>query len=1634
MGKLTKAVEWKNVHIFISSTFNDMHAERDYLVKNVFPRLSDWCEERRIRMIDVDLRWGVSETDTMNKKVVGACLKNIDKCRPFFICLLGQRRGWVPRRDDISSDTYASYPAIDGYAGNASVTEMEILHALTDPLRMAGSHSSDRTDEHHHPVQRAFFYLRDPSYLDALPSTPDLLRKTYTNELIDNCADRAKADEEVRTWREVTIPATRRPVHQYSARWNPHAETPDLRIPLSCPSAEPRIVAQWRRLWALAKFELSDGDLEIPTVMLKNAEEFNAAFTRGRLEGFSTGSKTLADVIFSDLTEAIREQFQEHIDLVEGAPIDEDDLQNEIDKQGCFLALNSDSFIQRANDFDQLDAYAAGPSRKLFVLTSPAGSGKSMFLAQWITRHRATLNPAHNESLHFRFIGQSDNSTAFYSLWHTLLHEIKEQTEKLEDEVLKDAEGGETRPEAIPSDPVMLHNGLHELLKRIGSRGKTIIVLDALNQLGSGLRDLSWLQSELPDGIKMIVSFKRGAGDAEAEALHARVQNSAEVSEIGPFESAADRTQLIDVYLKQYFKELDQKHIDALLGVEASKNPLFLKIVLNELRVFGAFLNIKEKILADFGNNPLSAFDGVLKRLENDPAYSTVPSGIAVPLIFGLLAHARSGLSADELTHMLLATLGQEESQGNFNHTRETVFLYLRQMRPYTTRRNGKYDFFYESFKMAAQHRYVSREPHGQLRTTKDWHRILANHFYEAPLWQGTIATTDAAPFGRERGGEADYCGEPNRRKVSQLPYHLTEAGDWERTEETLSNLWFLEAKVRASLVIELQEDFTAAMTAFARQPDGCGSDHDQGTQKRSERGPWLDVLREYRDFIRSRSHRLSSTPLMTIQEACNFAYSESIVEQALSILGRDDNAGHMWLQRANRSYSNSDPCMQTLAGKMKHVRLTHGGRSVISVGDDGVIKTWDVKDGICRDTIYDIHVPEGCATVLSDGSQIVTGGMDGAIRFWSLATSQCTRQIQAHAVPVEQVTCSPDDSVVVSYGHAAEAASEIRLWDVQFGRCVATVRGHGHVLFGETGLALLASVCPDKKIRVKNVSTGEDVCILGRHLGPMTSAAISPDGKLMAGGCLDGRIKMWDLEDGRRLRQMQDGPGVAHALAFTRDGLRLVSGGTDKAIRVWSIQGECLGVLQGHTDWIEDIEIAPDGGSAVSRSGEGIVKIWDLRVSRFTNDYDQHHGDVRAIRILSAGDRAVTGSDHGEVKLWEIESGRCLRTCEQAKFPVRKIVEAADGQKVVTLGGTTYEGYNSEAKLWDLKTGRCLWTIPGHNVAIDEIVLMPDGKRLVVIVNSQSSEDRAGAIGIASLEEPLRLELVMECKNGVSAIKVSSDGTAAVILERDDSMYICDIRRKARANTLAIGPRYLHARGCRLHVTADDKWIVVSSPSREVWVWEATSGRLVTPPRWSGDGSGHCGLVAFANQIATYSDSNMLEVWDLDSCEYALQESFETADECYLRYLSLIHGHTLSVTQEEDGIAVRTLDGSSRSASFSLEGRVYACKTSLDGTRIVVGGEAGVVDFLRVVNGVPQVPTVMAWRSAGVRAGTVLRALGGEQPLAFGCPFCRSWSRTREAMLGGEAACSTCGRILKLSRYRMSGRWGLLAHEDNSH
>src|SRR5437762_8378817 len=86
----------RQIRVFVSSTFRDTHAERDYLVKFAFPQLRKLCESRGVTWGEVDLRWGITDEEKAGGRVLPLCLEEIHRCRPYFIGLLGERYGWIP--------------------------------------------------------------------------------------------------------------------------------------------------------------------------------------------------------------------------------------------------------------------------------------------------------------------------------------------------------------------------------------------------------------------------------------------------------------------------------------------------------------------------------------------------------------------------------------------------------------------------------------------------------------------------------------------------------------------------------------------------------------------------------------------------------------------------------------------------------------------------------------------------------------------------------------------------------------------------------------------------------------------------------------------------------------------------------------------------------------------------------------------------------------------------------------------------------------------------------------------------------------------------------------------------------------------------------------------------------------------------------------------------------------------------------------------------------------------------------------------------------------------------------------------------------------------------------------------------
>ncbi|MFA5523143.1 MAG: DUF4062 domain-containing protein [Tissierellales bacterium] len=729
MAEHKNTLKWQNVYVFISSTFNDMHAERDYLIKSVFPKLSEWCMERKLRLVDIDLRWGITseESDSLNNKVVEICLDNIDKCRPFFLCFLGQRRGWVPEKEDVALSTYEKIVDIDGSIGKSSVTELEIMHALINPFEIKDSKTGKVTK--HKRVRNALFLFRNSSYLDDMTNSYGPLLNIYTNALAQSPE---KEDQILESFKNQLKLGTMEQVHKSMYEWNEYC---------------------------------CDFDKNQRTPELKS-DKLGDSLCQGRLTNFRIKDDAftdLKDYIFEGLTKAIEKEFPENCS--EKMDMSGDD---ELVQQEEFLHRNLHQFVGRNEEVGQLLEYVGGESKQPLLVYANAGVGKTVLMANIIK-----LLSERGERICYRFCGVGDKSIRTQDLLSSIAEELHAgncfDTDKIENEMDMSITG-------LINQPKQLIRFWKKIMKCLKS--KITIVIDSVNELEETLDSMAWIPNELSADSKMVISCK--ALDNEKGFL--RFQNRFNnLMELNSFSSLDIREQLIDEFLATYLKKLSDTDKNELLKIDATENPLYLKILLSELRIYGSFDNLRQEIY-DFGDTSKSAFNKVLRRMEEDADYieKGVYNADIVKGLFGLMAYSRNGLESKEL----IAGIGFSKGLDPENEAiKEKMYEYIRQMRDYLVYHGKKLSYFYESFKLATQERYQSQK--------KEFHSCLAK-VYRNKL----------------KFNEEDRINAETVAAYRELTYHLHASGQDDEIERILLNYSFLYNKIRICGIDELLLDF----------------------------------------------------------------------------------------------------------------------------------------------------------------------------------------------------------------------------------------------------------------------------------------------------------------------------------------------------------------------------------------------------------------------------------------------------------------------------------------------------------------------------------------------------------------------------------------------------------------------------------------------------------------------------------------------------------------------------------------------------------------------------------------------------------------------------------------------------------
>jgi RNA polymerase sigma factor (sigma-70 family) len=182
----------------------------------------------------------------------------------------------------------------------------------------------------------------------------------------------------------------------------------------------------------------------------------------------------------------------------------------------------------------------------------------------------------------------------------------------------------------------------------------------------------------------------------------------------------------------------------------------------------------------------------------------------------------------------------------------------------------------------------------------------------------------------------------------------------------------------------------------------------------------------------------------------------------------------------------------------------------------------------------------------------------------------------------------------------------------------------------------------------------------VGSDLGEaVTSLAFSPDGKLLAAGCMDGKLRLFDGRTGEFKTVWDDDSARAAWIVFSPDGKTLVSQSRDKTVKVWDVEtAKVLRTLQGNKGWFLAAAFSPDGklfatGGIVRENDKvtgGEVILWDAQTGDLKHTLPDQtmpvstlsfspDGKTLAVAGGSGGDLKDDGKTTGEIKLFPLES-----------------------------------------------------------------------------------------------------------------------------------------------------------------------------------------------------------------------------------------------------------------------------------------------------------------------------------------------------------------------------------------------------------
>lgn len=1351
--------------VFVSSTFDDLKAEREALQRQVFPEMRERCRKRGCQFQAIDLRWGISYEASLNHQTMRICIEEIQRCqavtpRPNFIVIMGNRYGWCPLPAEI--DATAFLAIVD------QVDDLKQRKLLDDWYR--------RDNNAHPPV----YCLQERTGAFENPETWASQVEKPLRKVMLNSATLLDLEDDVMRLFASAI------------------EQEVLTGVLEVSGAEKHTLCFLRHLSKApsgldsSKFIEKEADSCKRLDKLKNrlrqklgnkVQDYYVGWkdgepSRDHLEGFCNDVKeSLWQVISSEIeTQKSRKP-----------------LEVEIASHRHFGEDRSLTFVGREGILVYIAKWLAEDRGQPLAIHGESGCGKSALMGELAKR---ICQSWYSGALVVeRYVGATAESVDIRRLLEGICGEITG----------KDKIAGR-------SDYPQLIKDFQSALKLASPSKPLVILIDALDQLASveHARELAWLPVILPPHVHIFVTTTPG------ETLIA-LQNKLAEPALLPLEGMPSEESglLLERWLANAGRKLTHHQKEFVhASFKRCDLPLYFHLVFQEVRRWKSYRTAEEtKLKQDI----TGIIHDVLNRLSRNDQHGQM----IVSRSLAYLAAARNGLTEEEILEVLAADIEviADLEKRSFHELPEHSFpvvIWSRlffALKHYLSQRSADgttvLSFFHRQFKDVVSKKFL-KSGNAESRSAH-----LARYFESRRLeWRGV----SELPFAQAQAGlskelertltdfefvEAKIAFFGCQALIDE--YDLLRAPDGNGSAHwrvTVQKALSQSASTVAEDSLLLPGQLLGRLQACTAAPVRTLLEQARGWQRNTWLRPLLPSLAPLGPLMRTLTHDGTITDIALTRDGSRLISASS------------DHTVRIWDARAGEELHKLEHDRAVTA-----VAISPDQTRIVS-SDYRSIRFWDIATGIELDRLAVPRMPKADQLAVSkDGKQVTTITASG-IRVWDLAKGEaedirlqairwavlsadgrrvviaqksqvkffdldtgCQRRLKV-TEDVDRVTISGDGQRVV----ISSSSGRFYVWNIDDRDAEPVAINVGLRAFslatnfdGSSCVALLGSgiLCytdlnsqrmitdflipnvrmafiPDdglfaltvvgrRSLQLWNLEPQTSSTASLAHSLAVTAVAISADARLALSASEAGEIIVWDVDQARDLCLVEQHKGKVNALAFDPGGTRFVSAGADKRLLVWDNSGNLLRESRLDATGVRCAALTAEGVAiAVGGARNGDLRMWRIEQTMTDKRLAAHGKSVRDAAISLGGRYLASAGGDRSVCRWDLAGDESRTIYTEKKGVIRHIAISADGRR-------TFYALRRLLRVADPIAGEVLVDLRGHTEPVQDVAMNAKGERAV-------SVGRDGRLFLWNTENGT-LIAVFKADTAFTSCDISADG-----------------------------------------------------------------------------------------------------------------------------------------------------------------------------------------------------------------------------------------------------------------------------------